>query len=98
MYTNHIIRVDETTEAALKAPGTSIFGMFGNSLAAPAVNKKRQSAISSPINRNSPRTKDGVFGMPLEKLMGHDAELGLPRVITECIEFIKQNGNINFFL
>ncbi|KAI9097248.1 Rho GTPase activation protein [Phlyctochytrium arcticum] len=54
------------------------------------MSKGTQSSVVAP----APIT-DGsrVFGAEsIEVLMGPDGELGVPRVVTECIEFILQNG------
>ncbi|KAK9710779.1 hypothetical protein K7432_008224 [Basidiobolus ranarum] len=33
-----------------------------------------------------------AFGVPLESLMGHDAELGVPQFFYECVEFVRTQG------
>jgi len=43
---------------------------------------------SSTQNQN----QSGVFGVPLEKLMGDEGELGIPKIVSDAIEFLFENG------
>lgn len=37
--------------------------------------------------------RDNVFGVPLEVLMGeHGEKGGIPRVVKDCVEFIRERG------
>jgi hypothetical protein len=40
--------------------------------------------------------RDNVFGVPLEALMGeHGEKGGIPRVVKDCVEFIRERGNVH---
>ncbi|KAI8821089.1 Rho GTPase activation protein [Fimicolochytrium jonesii] len=39
-----------------------------------------------------PPDTSSVFGKPLEEIMGLNGEEGLPRVVTDCIEYIRKDG------
>lgn len=41
-------------------------------------------------------TRADLFGVPLEELMGFDGEKGgLPRVVKDCILFLRDTGKIS---
>ncbi|KAL0960827.1 hypothetical protein HGRIS_005846 [Hohenbuehelia grisea] len=51
-------------------------------------NLKHESEITLPVP-----TRSNIFGVPLEELMGYDGEKGgIPRVVKECIQFLRENG------
>jgi len=33
-----------------------------------------------------------VFGVPLEQLMGYEGEYGIPKIVSDAIEFLLENG------
>jgi Rho GTPase-activating protein 1 len=37
-------------------------------------------------------SKRNVFGLSLDVVMGEKGEKGIPRVVTECIQYIRQDG------
>lgn len=50
------------------------------------------------INMPTP-TRQDVFGVPLEELMGYDGEKGgLPRVVKDSIQFLRDTGKYGYFL
>ncbi|KAJ3287408.1 hypothetical protein HK104_008629 [Borealophlyctis nickersoniae] len=50
-------------------------------------------ASPSPGSRSvAPPVAKHAFGVKLEDIMGTNGEKGLPRVVSECIEFIRANG------
>ncbi|KAI8811246.1 Rho GTPase activation protein [Cladochytrium replicatum] len=45
------------------------------------------------ISRSVPKQRrPGVFGAPLEEVMGMNAEKGLPLVFADCIDYIREKG------
>ena len=49
-----------------------------------------------PINstlKNQVTSSKRVFGLKIEEVMGKDGELGLPCVIADCIDYIRQNDS-----
>ncbi|ORX85902.1 Rho GTPase activation protein [Anaeromyces robustus] len=59
------------------------------------------SSSSSSNSSNSSNTSDytptrnnssNVFGVPLEKTMGYEGENGIPKVVSDAIEFLLENG------
>lgn len=51
-------------------------------------NLKHEKQINLPVP-----TRANIFGVPLEELMGFDGEKGgLPRVVKDAIQFLRQSG------
>ncbi|KDQ62796.1 hypothetical protein JAAARDRAFT_171394 [Jaapia argillacea MUCL 33604] len=51
-------------------------------------NLKHERDIKLPI-----QTRANLFGVPLEELMGYDGEKGgIPRVVRDCIQFLRDRG------
>ncbi|OUM58310.1 hypothetical protein PIROE2DRAFT_48057, partial [Piromyces sp. E2] len=51
------------------------------------------SNTSDASDYTPPETKSSnVFGVPLERLMGDEGELGIPKVVSDAIEFLLENG------
>ncbi|TFK52404.1 CDC42 rho GTPase-activating protein [Heliocybe sulcata] len=51
-------------------------------------NLKHEREIKLPIP-----TRSDLFGVPLEELMGFDGEKGgVPRVVKDCIQYLRENG------
>ncbi|KAL8277180.1 hypothetical protein RQP46_010428 [Phenoliferia psychrophenolica] len=52
-------------------------------------NTKVESAITLPLSSKAPPK---MFGEPLEVVMGEEGELGLPRVVKDCISVLMLEG------
>jgi len=51
------------------------------------------SSVNSQIDEKpSVNNSGGVFGVPLEKLMGYEGERGIPKIVSDAIEFLIENG------
>jgi Rho GTPase-activating protein 1 len=51
-------------------------------------NNKHEREIRLPVPQ-----RQGIFGVPLEELMGYDGEKGgVPRVVKDCVEYLRQSG------
>ena len=51
-------------------------------------NLKHEKQINLPV-----MTRSDLFGVPLEELMGFDGEKGgLPRVVKDCIQYLRSTG------
>lgn len=66
-------------------------GLFANLLKKdnPTPKQSTQSLSKALVSKNV------YYGVDLDKLMGANAQKGLPKVITICINFIKEKGNIS---
>jgi len=47
---------------------------------------------NSSIDTHSVNGSSGVFGVKLEDLMGYEGELGIPKVVSDAIEYLLENG------
>ncbi|KAK2463764.1 hypothetical protein APHAL10511_004202 [Amanita phalloides] len=50
-------------------------------------NLKHETSITLPVP-----TRSNTFGVPLEQLMGHRGEKGVPKVVRDCIQFLRETG------
>ncbi len=54
--------------------------------------------ITLPPSFNYDGNKHLMFGVPLEILMGSEGENGLPRVVRDCVTYLRAEGIIEFIL
>jgi len=51
------------------------------------------SSINSSNDEISPiKNSETVFGVPLEQLMGYEGERGIPKIVSDAVEFLLENG------
>ena len=50
-------------------------------------NLKHEAKITLPVPSQS-----SIFGVPLEDLMGRRGEKGVPKVVRDCIQFLRETG------
>ena len=51
-------------------------------------NLKHERQINLPVHQHA-----DLFGVPLEELMGYNGEKGgIPRVVKDCIQFLRSTG------
>ncbi|KAF0447231.1 Rho GTPase activation protein [Gigaspora margarita] len=55
-------------------------------------NLKFEDRIKLPNSRNYDEDGHLMFGVPIEQLMGTEGENGLPRVVKDCVTFIRSEG------
>ena len=56
-------------------------------------NLKHEARITLPVPSHS-----NIFGVPLEDLMGHNGEKGVPKVVRDCIQFLRETGELPFLV
>ncbi|CAI2184668.1 12792_t:CDS:2 [Funneliformis geosporum] len=55
-------------------------------------NSKYEVKITLPPSLNYDENKRLMFGVPLEVLMGSEGENGLPRVVRDCVTYLRTEG------
>ncbi|CAG8545146.1 12996_t:CDS:2 [Funneliformis caledonium] len=55
-------------------------------------NSKYEVKITLPPSPNYDENKNLMFGVPLEVLMGSEGENGLPRVVRDCVSYLRAEG------
>jgi Rho GTPase-activating protein 1 len=53
-------------------------------------NLKHEAKITLPVPSQS-----NIFGVPLEELMGRRGEKGVPKVVRDCIQFLRETGGLH---
>jgi hypothetical protein len=55
-------------------------------------NLRYEDKITLPPSPNYDENKHLMFGVPLEVLMGEEGENGLPRVVRDCVTYLRAEG------
>lgn len=78
---------DRYTRCCIPVSYSSVFPRLGSDFFE-RENMKHEKQIRLPVP-----TRASIFAVPLEELMGYDGEKGgIPRVIKDCIQFLRETG------
>jgi hypothetical protein len=61
-------------------------------------NLKYEDKITLPSSVNYNENKHLMFGVPLEVLMGSEGENGLPRVVRDCVTYLRAEGKLKIII